>query len=68
LVSLSESSVGNLMGNLTGNFFIEGRLARIIYLSLYRTHQWVVHGPVRTLVLMLVDLLTRRVKPRLKLH
>lgn len=68
LVSLSESSVGNLMGNLTGNFFIEGRLARVIYLSLYRTHQWVVHGPLRTLVLVLVDLLTRRVKPRLKLH
>ncbi len=68
LVSLSQSSVGNLMGNLTGNLFIEGWLARLIYVSLYRSHQWVLHGPLRTLTLMVVDLLTRRVKPRMKLH
>lgn len=68
LVSLSQSSVGNLMGNLTGNHFIEGWLARFIYLSLYRSHQWVLHGTLRTLALMLVDILRRRIKPRLKLH
>lgn len=68
LVSLSQSSVGNLMGNLTGNHFIEGWLARIIYLSLYRSHQWVLHGTFRTLALMMVDTLRRRVRPRLKLH
>ena len=68
LVSLSQSSVGNLMGNLTGNRFIEGWLARIIYLSLYRSHQWVLHGTLRTLVLMLLDILQRRIRPRLKLH
>lgn len=68
LVSLSQSSVGNLMGNLTGSHFIEGWLARVIYLSLYRSHQWVLHGTLRTLALMLVDILRRRIKPRLKLH
>ncbi|MDA8138860.1 MAG: NAD(P)/FAD-dependent oxidoreductase [Desulfobacteraceae bacterium] len=68
LVSLSRSFVGNLMGNLTGSHFIEGWLARVIYLSLYRSHQWVLHGSYRTLILMLMDTLARRVKPRLKLH
>lgn len=41
LVSLSRfTSVGMLMGNLTGgSFFIEGGLARLMYISLYRLHQ-----------------------------
>lgn len=68
LVSLSQSFVGNLMGNLTGNHFIQGWLTRVIYLSFYRSHQGVLHGWHRTLLLMLADILTRRVKPRLKLH
>lgn len=68
LVSLSQSSVGNLMGNLTGNLFIEGWLARMIYTSLYRSHHWVLHGPLRTFLLILADLFNQRVKPRFKLH
>jgi NADH dehydrogenase len=68
LISLSQSSLGSLMGNLTGSFFIEGWLARIIYLSLYRSHQMVVHGFLRTFLLMILDLLARRTKPRMKLH
>lgn len=68
LVSLSQSHVGNLMGNLTGSRFIAGWLARMIYLSLYRSHQWVLHGAWRTFVLMTMDTLAHRVKPRLKLH
>ncbi|MGB1293326.1 MAG: NAD(P)/FAD-dependent oxidoreductase, partial [Pseudoalteromonas sp.] len=40
LVNLSRySTVGSLMGNLTSNsFFIEGRIARFMYISLYRMH------------------------------
>jgi NADH dehydrogenase len=68
LIYLNRSAVGNLMGNLTGTHFIEGRLARLVYFSLYRSHQWAVHGPLRTLLMMTADALTRRVKPRLKLH
>jgi NADH:ubiquinone reductase (H+-translocating) len=68
LISLSQSSIGRLMGNLTGAFFIEGWLARTIYLSLYRSHQMVIHGSLRTLLFMTMDLLTRRTKPRMKLH
>ncbi len=68
LISLSQSSLGSLMGNLTGSFFIEGWLARVIYLSLYRSHQMVLHGSLRTFLFMLLDLLARRTKPRMKLH
>jgi NADH dehydrogenase len=70
LISLSEySTVGNLMGNLgSGSFFIEGRLARVVYISLYRMHQVAIHGVIRTGVVMLVGSLNRLLRPSLKLH
>lgn len=69
LVSLSENqTVGNLMGRAGGNLFISGRIARLVYLTLYRKHQIVLHGWLRVVLLMIADWLTRRVKPRLKLH
>jgi len=46
LVSLSYSSVGNLMGNLLGSVMIEGKLACLTYLSLYKKHQLALHGLV----------------------
>lgn len=70
LVSLSTySTIGSLMGNLTkGSMFIEGRLARIVYISLYRMHQIVVYGRLRTILFMLVNTINRRLRPNLKLH
>src|SRR5690606_29216001 len=54
LVSLSEySSVGVLMGGLRNRVFIEGWLARITYVSLYRLHQAALYGWPRTLLLLL---------------
>ena len=46
LVSLSRfSTVGSLMGNLIGGrMAIEGRLARFVYISLYRMHLIAIHG------------------------
>ena len=57
LVSLSKySTVGNLMGNLVrGTVFVEGWVARLVYLSLYRLHQAAVHGKTSTLLIMLGD-------------
>ena len=42
LVSLSRfSTVGSLMGNLMrGSMMVEGRIARFVYISLYRMHRW----------------------------
>lgn len=70
LVSLSNySTVGSLMGNLTkGSMKIEGRIARIVYISLYRLHQVALHGYIRTLLITIVERINRILRPRLKLH
>lgn len=70
LVSLaSYSTVGNLMGNLSsGSVFIEGRLARLVYVSLYRMHQIAIHGLIKTGLVMLGGRLNKWLRPRLKLH
>lgn len=70
LVSLSRfSTVGTLMGNLVGGrMAVEGRLARMIYLSLYRLHLIAIHGWVKGLALIAVGHVNRVVRPRLKLH
>lgn len=69
LISLSrKSGVGNLMGNLSKDFTFEGRIARWLYISLYRLHQVVLHGWVTTGLLVLRDKLNRTTGPRLKLH
>ncbi len=57
------------MGNLTrGSLFIEGRMARVVYISLYRMHQVAVHGLIKTGLLMLAGKINRWLRPRLKLH
>lgn len=69
LISLSSfSAVGNLMGNLTGSVMLEGWLARMFYVSLYRMHQIALYGTARTLLMMLGDKLSKGTEPRLKLH
>jgi NADH dehydrogenase len=69
LISLSHfSAVGNLMGNLTGNVMLEGWLARMFYVSLYRMHQAALYGLFRTGMLMLGSRIGRGTEPRLKLH
>jgi NADH dehydrogenase len=70
LVSLSRySTVGSLMGNLSkGSMMVEGRLARIVYVSLYRLHQIALHGYFKTLLIGLSGRINRVIRPRLKLH
>lgn len=70
LVSLSKySTVGNLMGNLTGrSIMLEGRVARLVYVSLYRMHQVALYGYLKTALVTLVSRINRVIRPRLKLH
>jgi NADH dehydrogenase len=69
LVSLSTfTAVGNLMGNFSGSVFLEGWLARMFYISLYRMHQVALHGILRTGFSMIGNVLGSGTKPRLKLH
>lgn len=70
LVSLGRySTIGNMMGNLSkGSLMIEGFMARMMYLSLYKMHQIALFGLFRVGVLSLSDLLRRSVRPKIKLH
>ncbi|EGQ8128406.1 NAD(P)/FAD-dependent oxidoreductase [Vibrio parahaemolyticus] len=70
LVSLSRfSTVGSLMGNLTkGSMMVEGRIARVVYISLYRMHLMALHGVFKTGLMMLVSRINRVLRPNLKLH
>ena len=70
LVSLSRfSTVGSLMGNLVGGrMFVEGWIARTVYMSLYRMHLIAIHGWWRGVMLIVIGHVNQIVRPRLKLH
>ena len=70
LVSLGTySTVGNLMGTLVGgNLWIEGRFARMMYLSLYKMHELALHGFWKVAFDTLARMITRRTEPHVKLH
>jgi len=69
LVALGHySTVGNLMGNLMGSVMIEGFIARMVYLSLYKMHQLALFGPLRVGLLMIASFFRKRLHPRIKLH
>jgi NADH dehydrogenase len=57
--------MGNLVG---GRMFIEGRLARWAYQSLYRMHLIAIHGWLRGVAMIIVGHVNQIVRPRLKLH
>ena len=70
LVSLGEfSTVGSMMGGLAGrNLMIEGLVARLMYVSLYKMHELALHGFTKVTLDTLARLITRRTEPHVKLH
>lgn len=70
LVALSRySTVGSLMGGLIGGrLAIEGRLARLVYVSLYQMHLIAVHGWLSGVAQIIVGHVNQVIRPRLKLH
>jgi len=70
LVSLGEySTVGSLMGGLIGgSLTIQGYFARMMYLSLYKMHEYALHGPAKVALDTLARMITRRTEPHVKLH
>lgn len=70
LVHLSRySTVGSLMGALSNSsMFIEGRLAKLVYVSLYNNHQFTVHGWLKGLMTLLSRKVSNIVRPKFKLH
>jgi NADH dehydrogenase len=69
LVALGKySTVGNLMGNLLGSVMIEGFIARMVYLSLYKMHQFALYGGPRVALQMVANFFRSRLQPKIKLH
>jgi NADH dehydrogenase len=70
LVSLGEfSTIGSLMGGLMGrSLWIEGLFARLMYRSLYKMHEYALHGPTKVTLDTAARLITRRTEPHVKLH
>ncbi|MGH8630258.1 MAG: NAD(P)/FAD-dependent oxidoreductase [Burkholderiales bacterium] len=70
LVSLGKySTVGSLMGAISrGSLMIEGYFAGLMYMSLYKMHEYALHGLAKVLLDTLARLITRRTQPRVKLH
>jgi NADH dehydrogenase FAD-containing subunit len=70
LVSLGKySTVGNLMGSLVGgNLWIEGYFARVMYVSLYKMHEYALHGAWKVALDTLARMITPRTEPHVKLH
>jgi len=57
-----------LAGLMGKKVFVEGGIAKYLYISLYRLHQIALHGYLRTALLALVGRINRRLRPALKLH
>ncbi|HEY7902365.1 MAG TPA: NAD(P)/FAD-dependent oxidoreductase [Casimicrobiaceae bacterium] len=70
LVSLGETSaVGNLMGGLIGGaMFVEGLVARVMYMANYTLHLAALHGWTRVALGSAGRFLRERTEPRVKLH
>jgi NADH dehydrogenase len=64
-----HNTVGHLMGRLVGgSMMIEGLIARIMYISLYKMHEVALHGLRSVALVTLGRRIGRRVKPTVKLH
>ena len=70
LVSLGKfSTVGNMMGGLIGkNLMIEGYFAKLMYLSLYKLHEFAIHGFIKTSLYTFARMITKQTNPTVKLH
>ncbi|WP_111980431.1 NAD(P)/FAD-dependent oxidoreductase [Algibacillus agarilyticus] len=70
LVHFSKySTVGSLMGKLSNNnMFVEGRLAKLVYVSLYTFHLLAVHGKIKGVLTLMSRKVSSILGPKFKLH
>ena len=70
LISLgSGETVGTLMGFMQGkSLFVEGKVAKLMYLHLYQHHQIKINGLIPAFFLLIGKLIQKRFKPTVKLH
>lgn len=68
-VSLSKyTAVGKIQAATGNKIMMEGPMARMVYISLYRMHQLAVYGWVSMIAIVIASRLQRILKPRLKMH
>jgi len=65
LVSLGDYST---VGKMIGGVWVEGLIAHLMYLSLYKMHRVSLHGMPTVLLETLANSITRRTEPHVKLH
>jgi len=70
LISLGHyDTIGQLMGFVGGGRMrVEGYLAKLFYISLYRQHIWALHGFWRMALDTLARIIKRQTEPKVKLH
>ncbi len=69
LVSLGKTgTIGNIMSTMGGSVMIQGAMARMMYLWLYKMHQLAVMGLVGTFFLSLSQTFRKVVHAKIKLH
>ena len=70
LISLGHyATVGQLMGFIANEKFrVEGWLAKMFYVSLYRQHIWALHGFWRMALDTLARMIRSQTEPKVKLH
>lgn len=70
LISLgSTETVGTLMGFMQGkSLFVEGKVAKLMYIHLYQHHQIKINGLIPAFFLLIGKLIQKRFKPTVKLH
>ena len=70
LVSLGHyQTVGTLMGFVSGGTLrLEGFIAKMFYISLYKLHIWALHGFWRMALDTLARMIRRQTEPKVKLH
>ncbi|HCM30486.1 MAG TPA: FAD-dependent oxidoreductase, partial [Acinetobacter radioresistens] len=65
LISLSQNKA---VGQLLGQVNVQGSVAKGLYISLYRLHQANIYGYSQAGALTVRDFVTRRIRPKIKLH
>jgi NADH dehydrogenase len=70
LISLGHyDTIGQLMGFIGGGRMrVEGLLAKLFYVSLYRMHLWALYGFWRMALDTLARMIRRQTEPKVKLH
>lgn len=69
IISTSKTNaVGEVATNTVGKIALNKKLAYLSYRFLYRRYQASLYGYPRVIILIIIDFLSRRVKPNVKLH